>query len=336
MTDSSSESGNESRRTPTETRRSQNLARRHSDESDIKSDHMADNDILDVYGSDEDPYANFDAEDSNASFDSEPARTRYDPCEGDNPEKLSGDMRDYVYKHFTHHLKDDVIKDKILKDNPVPNNSIFSAPQLDEFVEELIEDKKAMMFTKIHDGSIKFIQKRIGQVMGPLTKIWKTVEDGVAGKTEESPMGLDELLKLLEKTVMLVGQANVACLYERRLNVLSKVFGDVKKARKSISTNEKSFADGTQGKLLGEEYDKVLDKYSKTKKRAREISDSLGPSTSRKRARYTDQQRFPRRQDQGQGQRGFQSQRRPFRAGPSRTARGGKTSSYSNSGKRYC
>ncbi|KAK3093593.1 hypothetical protein FSP39_017854 [Pinctada imbricata] len=226
---------------------------------------MADNDILDVYGSDEDPYANFDAEDSNASFDSEPARTRYDPCECDNPEKLSGDMRDYVYKHFTHHLKDDVIKDKILKDNPVPNNSIFSAPQLDEFVEELIEDKKAMMFTKIHDGSIKFIQKRIGQVMGPLTKIWKTVEDGVAGKTEESPMGLDELLKLLEKTVMLVGQANVACLYERRLNVLSKVFGDVKKARKSISTNEKSFADGTQGKLLGEEYYKVLDKYSKTK-----------------------------------------------------------------------
>ncbi|KAK3106550.1 hypothetical protein FSP39_022449 [Pinctada imbricata] len=191
------------------------------------------------------------------------------------------------------------------------------------------------MFTKIHDGSIKFIQKRIGQVMGPLTKIWKTVEDGVARKTEESPMGLDELLKLLEKTVTLVGQANVACLYERRLNVLSKVFGDVKKARKSISANEKSFADGTQGKLLGEEYYKVLDKYSKTKKRAREISDSLGPSTSRKRARYTDQQRFPRRQDQGQGQRGFQSQRRPFRAGPSRTARGGKTSSYSNSGKRY-
>ena len=45
--------------------------------------------------------------------------------------------------------------------------------------------------------------------------------------------------------------SNVARLYERKLNELSEVFGDAKKARKSISTNEKSFADWTEGKLIG-------------------------------------------------------------------------------------
>ena len=331
MSDYDSVSSYESRRTNSETRRSQISARRRSDESDLKSDHMAD-DVVDVYGSDDDHYASFDV-DSDESQDSDiHARERFDPNEGDNPEKLTGGMRDYVYKHFSLHLKDEVIKDKILKDTPVPVNTIFSAPQLDEFVEELIDDRKALMYTKIHDGSIKFIQKRIGQVMGPLTKIWKTVDEGVTGKSEDPNMSIDELLKLLEKTVLLLGQANVACLYERRLNVLSKVFGDAKKARKSISTNEKSFADGTQGKLLGDDYYKVLEKYSKSKKRAREITDSLGPS--KKRGRYDDQRR---RQDQGQGQnqRGFQSQRRPFRGGPSRRGRGGRSSSYSNSGRRY-
>ena len=325
-------SESESRRTKFETRRSNHEAQRRHDADESADDYESNSDGNNgIYISDDDHYAEFESDNSGSEdgeiSDQSSSRPsgRYDPTEEDKPQKLGGGMRDYVYKHFTRHIKDDVIKDKILKENPVPQNSIFTAPQLDEFVEELVSDKKAIMYTKIHDGSIKFIQKRIGQVMGPLTKIWKVVDEGVNGNADAQPsMGIDELLKLIEMTILLLGQANVACLYERRLNVLAKIFGDAKKARKSIFANEAAFTNTIQSKLLGDDYYKVLEKHSKSKKRAREISESITTRPAKRRNLDNDNYR----------ERNNYSQRRPFRSGPSRRGRGGR-SSYRGHGQRW-
>ncbi|KAK3095525.1 hypothetical protein FSP39_015679 [Pinctada imbricata] len=290
MTDRESDfsESNESRRTKVETRRSPAFqARRHGADESASSESESD-----YYHSDDGHYADFatDHSDEDGSQGEDDSRERFDPTVGDQIDKLTGGMRDYVYKHFTRHIKDEVIKEKIPKETPIPSNAVFTTPLMDDFVEELIDDKKAIMYTKIHDGSLKFVQKRIGHVMGPLSKIWKTVQKGVDGD-ESTSMGIDELLQLIEKTILLLGQANVACLYERRLNVLSNFFGDAKIARKSIFTNETLFIEGTQGKLLGEDYYKVLERHSKSRKRAREISDSLGKGKAPKRRKTGDERR---------------------------------------------
>ena len=219
-----------------------------------------------------------------------------------------GSMRDYVYKNFHLHEKDDIIKEKVLKDTPIPANAVFVPPDLDDFVEILVTDKRKRMYTKIQDGSLKYVQKKLAQIMGPLGKIWNVVDGYANGKIQpNASMDIDELLELIEKTVLLVGQTNVACLYERRLNVLSKVFGDAKKAKKSLHQHERTIAQAQNGKLLGQEYYKVLETHSKVTKRARDISDTIGSPSKKPRTDYYQRRPFQGRPPRGNRARGGRS-----------------------------
>ena len=41
---------------------------------------------------------------------------------------------------------------------------------------------------------------------------------------ESSTMNIEQVAELIEKTVVLLGQVNTTCLYERRVNWLAKIF----------------------------------------------------------------------------------------------------------------
>ena len=43
-----------------------------------------------------------------------------------------------------------------------------------------------------------------------------------ANEGSTSSMEIEEVVNLLEKTILMIGQVNVVCLYERRLNVQRK------------------------------------------------------------------------------------------------------------------
>ena len=62
-------------------------------------------------------------------------RVGFDPHKHERVYKLMGSMRDYVYKNFHLHEKDNIIKQKVLKDTPIPANAVhvFVPPDLDFF-----------------------------------------------------------------------------------------------------------------------------------------------------------------------------------------------------------
>lgn len=73
----------------------------------------------------------------------------------------------------------------------------------------------------MNDSKLKCVQKRLSQNMGPLSKIWEEVNDLNLNKTKCS-INVEELKELIEKTILMIGQISVACLFEHRLNYLAK------------------------------------------------------------------------------------------------------------------
>jgi hypothetical protein len=50
-----------------------------------------------------------------------------------------------------------------------------------------------------------------------------------------------DIKELIDKTILMVGQANTTCLYERRLNFLGKIMSSAKKAKMALKENESEF-----------------------------------------------------------------------------------------------
>lgn len=90
-------------------------------------------------------------------------------------------------------------------------NAFCTSHTVDYFVEDSI-DFDAMKFLKMQDESPAFIQKKIAQIMGPLAEIWQTVDGKQKGQEKNSEFIVLNTLKLIEQTVVLVGQANATCL----------------------------------------------------------------------------------------------------------------------------
>ena len=86
---------------------------------------------------------------------------------------------------------------------------------------------------------------------------------------ESSAMNIEQMAELIEKTVVLLGQVNTTCLYERRVNWLAKIFKSVGTAKQVIKDHAEDF-DNT--KLLGRDMYDVLDKKAKNRKRARDLA----------------------------------------------------------------
>ena len=143
----------------------------------------------------------------------------------------------YAKKYFRSHLTEDKIQTAILDDAPVPKNSFLEPPQVDEYIGDIISDQKSLKFLRMNDNALKFVQKRLGQCMGPLSKIWEEVDDL---EKDQSNMKIDELKELVEKTILMIGQTNVACLFERRLNFLAKLMHSAKKMRVRLSKKTKN------------------------------------------------------------------------------------------------
>ena len=72
-----------------------------------------------------------------------------------------------------------------------------------------------------------------GASKGPLSKIWEEVDDL---DKDQSNMKINELNELM------IGQTNVACLFERRLNFLAILMNSAKNARQALKENDASMA----------------------------------------------------------------------------------------------
>ena len=211
------------------------------------------------------------AHESDENSDDDGESKRFDPMCDESEFILDKSKAKYAKKYFKLHLSEEKIRSRVLEDAPIPANGFLNPPDIDDYIEDLVADHKSMRFLKMHDSSLKFVQKRVSQCMGPLSRIWEELDEAHRGNT--SKMEIGEVVELLEKTLLMVGQVNVACLFERRLNFLVKIVKSTKKAKVMLRDSENQLQD--EKTLFGNDFYSVLDRKAKNRKRAREMSREM-------------------------------------------------------------
>lgn len=69
---------------------------------------------------------------------------------------------------------------------------------------------------------------------------------------EKSEMSISKVLNLIERTLLLVGQVNVACLYEQRVNFMAKMLKGMK------PTQNQNLLTDSRNALFGDRFYNVL------------------------------------------------------------------------------
>ena len=64
--------------------------------------------------------------------------------------------------------------------------------------------------------------------MGPLAKAWMITEKANKSKKAKVEVDLQDLTRLLEQSIVLLGQVNNGIVYHRRLNVLKAIMKEAK------------------------------------------------------------------------------------------------------------
>ena len=230
-----------------------------------------DHDNNDSRGSEsEDQISDHEVEDVGSASEEE-GPTRFDPLSDKKSYKLDHSKEKYASKYFNRHVAEEMIQSSILQQAPVPANTFLTPPNVDDYIEDLVNDQKAMRFLRMHDACLRYVQKRIVQCMGSIAKIWHELDACNEGSTK-STMDFYDVKELMEKSILLLGQTNVACLYERRLNFLAKIMQSTKKAKQALRENEKEFKGGSR--LFGASFYSVLDRKPKAKKELRKCPET--------------------------------------------------------------
>ena len=102
----------------------------------------------------------------------------------------------------------------------------------------LIFEKRAGSLEVATDSNlIKLLQKSLN-VMGPLFKVWTTVEKVSNSRFKQVEVSLPEILMNLDQPVMLLGQAfNI--LYIWHFNGLKQITGDPRKTKQFLNVKTK-------------------------------------------------------------------------------------------------
>ena len=78
---------------------------------------------------------------------------------------LASGLASYVNKHLVKHVSEKDLKEKILREKPVPSN-IKNVQISDEYIQEfLVENRKS--YTLNHDKVLKWIQKKFMAIFSP-------------------------------------------------------------------------------------------------------------------------------------------------------------------------
>ncbi|KAK3089006.1 hypothetical protein FSP39_000093, partial [Pinctada imbricata] len=245
--------------------------------------------------------------------------TRFDPLSEKKSFKLDRSKEKYAQKYFNRHLTDEMIQSSILQSALIPANSFLTPPKVDEYIEDLVNDNKVMRFLRMHDASLKHVQKRIAQCMGPMAKVWHELDSINTDNPEQNQSSMDifDVKELMEKCILMLGQANASCLYERRMNFLAKIMQSTKKAKSALKENDQEFKGGEQ--LFGKNFYSVQDRKAKSRKRAREMSRDMKGEPPAKRPFRPGPPGKPKANPRGSNQKGFR------RSGPSDGRRGAQS-----------
>ena len=136
-------------------------------------------------------------------------------------------MADYANHQFQCFVQEKDVEENLLVLQPVPEN-VRGVKKLDDFVKSIMgQDAQVLK----QDAIMQKFQQKILDVLGPLSRLWKGLEDIKNAPDDTVPVPVEDHIKLIEQTVLLLGQASNSILYSRRFQILKTLIKDPKKAK---------------------------------------------------------------------------------------------------------
>ena len=111
--------------------------------------------------------------------------------------------------------------------------------------------------------------------MGPLSKVWATAECAKNSQDKQVEVSLGYMLRYLDQTVVLLGQAYHNISYTLRFHVLKQITGDPRKTKKVLKEKRETF-ESENHYLFGEKFETDLVKTAKSNQKAREVLTTMG------------------------------------------------------------
>ena len=112
-------------------------------------------------------------------------------------------------------------------------------------------------------------KQKILDVLGSLSRLWKGLEDMKNVPDDTVPVPVEDLIKLIEQTALLLGQASNSILYSRRLQILKTLIKDPKKAKNILKEKAELLQKGHQN-LFGKKFRSHVVETERSKKRTLE------------------------------------------------------------------
>ena len=100
------------------------------------------------------------------------------------------------------------------------------------------------------DNQMGKFEEKILQVMGPLSWLWKGLEDVQNESSETVEVPVDTFSTLIEQTTLLLGKASLPISYAHRLNILKTLLKDPRKA-KTLLRKKTALLQKDEGHLFG-------------------------------------------------------------------------------------
>ena len=101
----------------------------------------------------------------------------------DSKWSLPTSLEEYLKENFEKFIPEKNIKESILAHHPKPENMV-PGRNLDCYLQDLLKDKKKSQELAI-DATLEKIQSKTDDIMGPLSRLWTSVNNVVTGGTED-------------------------------------------------------------------------------------------------------------------------------------------------------
>ena len=141
--------------------------------------------------------------------------------------------------------------------------------KLDDFLKDLLKEKKKTKEQNL-ENIFEKLQNKTRDVMDPLAKLWKILENVKRAEDEAIQILVNELLFYVEQIVLLLGQSSNAITYHRRLNVLGCIM-NLQYQVKIMLKEKAALLQKHDSELFGKKFRNHIANTIKSKRETREI-----------------------------------------------------------------
>ena len=196
--------------------------------------------------------------------------------------ELPTGLTEYLHKYMCQHVADKEIKEQVLVDNPIPSN-IKRTPVLDNYIKELLLENKRSL-TLNHEETLKCLQDKFGNVLGPLLRLWNIMEEEKEALInelgdEEDSSPVIAISALFEQSILLLGQAFNSTSYFRRKNILETLIDGKTKVKEILRDQSDLMNDPNNRYLFGEHFENEFSKNITAKQKSKALFTGLKPKS---------------------------------------------------------